>query len=253
MLKTVDYDRSQHQTYVAGRDLGRDHALFWARHFADHAPTPRPLSVLDLGSGTGRFTPILAETFGEALGVEPSVQMRRIAEGHDTDPKVRYAAGRAEAIPAPDAAFDLVLMFLSFHHVKDRQKAVAEIARVLRPGGRVMMRSPFSDRFPAIDWHDFFPRAREIEMRMFPPLAEVEALFAAVGLGRVALVEAEERMAGSLKEQAERLRHRAISTFEHLREAEIEEGFAQLDRAVAEEIEPKPAFTRADLLVLGEN
>src|SRR6185312_7434002 len=145
----------------------------------------------------------------------------------------------------------LVLLFLSFHHVKDRAAAAAEIARVLKPGGRVLIRSPFSDRPRPIPWHDFFPRAREIERRMFPPLAEVETLFANAGLRRVAFVELEEQVAGSLKEQAERLRHRAISTFEHLSEAEIAEGFARLDRAVAAETRPVPVILPCDMLVLG--
>jgi len=251
MLKTVDYDQNQHRGYVAGRDMGRDNALFWARIFAAHAPASRPLSVLDLGCGTGRFTPMLAETFGAATGVEPSAEMRRIAETGARDPHVRYLAGRAEAIPSPDAAFDIVLMFLSFHHVGDREKAVAEIARVLRPGGRVMIRSPFIDRFPRLLWHEFFTRAREIELQMFPSLDTVEALFAAADLHRVALLEVEEQVAGSLREHAERLRHRAISTFEHLSEAEIQDGFARLDKAVARETEPRPVTLAADLLVLG--
>jgi len=251
MLKTVDYDQNQYRGYVAGRDLGRDNALFWARIFAAHAPGRRPLSVLDLGSGTGRFTSVLAETFGEVTGVEPSVEMRCIAEQRRDPPDVRFLAGQAEAVPAADAAFDLVLMFLSFHHVTDRAAAVTEIARVLRPGGRVMIRSPFSDRFPRIGWHDYFPGAREIELQMFPTLEAVERLFAAVGLRRLALVEVEERVADSLKEHAERLRHRAISTFEHLGDAEIAAGFARLDEAVAREAEPRPVSIGADLLVLG--
>ena len=251
MLKTVDYDDNQHRNYVAGRDLGRGNALFWARIFAAHAPASRPLSVLDLGSGTGRFTPVLAETFGEAVGVEPSNEMRRIAIERTDGAHVRYLEGRAEAIPAADHAFDLVLLFLSFHHVTDKAKAAAEIARVLRPEGRVMIRSPFPDRPRPNPWHDYFPRARELESRMFPTLAGVEALFAAAGLRRVAFVECEECVADSLAQHAERLRLRAISTFEHLTETEIEDGFARLDRAVAAETGPRPVILPCDMLVLG--
>ena len=251
MLMAVDYDARQHTGYAAGRDFGHKSAQGWSAVFAANMPYSRPLEVLDLGSGTGRFTPILAETFGSALGVEPSERMRAIAEADGPLPYVRYVAGLAEDIPVQDASYDLVLMFLSWHHVQDRPAAASEIARVLRPGGRLMIRSQFSDRFPDLRWHAFFPRAREIELQMFPTLREVEALFADVGLHRVALVEVQECMADSLAEHAERLQHRAISTFEHMSEDEIRSGFDRLDRAVADEEEPLPVITRSDLLIMG--
>jgi ubiquinone/menaquinone biosynthesis C-methylase UbiE len=254
MLKPVDYDARQHEGYVAGRDLGPENRRMWAEVFAAQAPDRRPLAALDLGSGTGRFTGVLAETFGgPAWGVEPSDRMRAIAAERTGDARVSFLAGRAEAIPLPDGACDLVLMFLSFHHVQGRSAAVREIARVLRPGGRVLLRSQFRDRLPELAWHAFFPRARAIELEMFPPLADVEAAFAEADVGRLALVEVEEQVAPSLAEHAERLRHRAISTFEHMSEAEIREGFARLDAAVAAETTPRPVAARADLLVLGRD
>jgi len=253
MLKTVDYDDKQHTGYVQGRDWGPDNARHWMRIFAAHAPESRPLSVLDLGSGTGRFTSLLADTFGEATGVEPSEQMRRIAIERTDNPAVRFLAGKAEAIPCPDSSADIVLMFLSLHHVRDRDAAAAEIARVLRPDGRLFIRSAFSHAYRAtdIDWHHFFPRARDIEVEMFPTLEAVETLFAAVGLHRMALIQTREHVADTLEEQARRLRFRAISTFEHMTEDEIEAGFARLDEAVAANPQAGPVCCFSDLLVLG--
>jgi len=253
MLKAVDYDDKQHAGYVQGRDWGPQHAHQWLRIFAAHAPENRPLSVLDLGSGTGRFTSGLADTFGEAVGVEPSERMRAIAIERTDNPAVRFLAGRAEAIPFPDLSVDIVLMFLSLHHVTDRDAAAAEIARVLRPGGRLFIRSAFSHagRPGDLDWHVFFPGARRIEIEMFPTLDEVEAVFEAVGLRRTALIQTREQVAGTLEEQARRLRFRAISTFEHMTEDEIEAGFASSDAAVAANPGAGPVCCFSDLLVLG--
>ncbi|MBS0297834.1 MAG: class I SAM-dependent methyltransferase [Proteobacteria bacterium] len=251
-LKPVCYDDNQHKGYREGRALDPEQMAQWAEVFAAEAPLARPLDVLDLGSGVGRFTPLLAETFGgRAWGVEPSAKMRALADAHAAHQRVAYLEGSGEAIPLPDASVDLVLMFLSFHHMPDRATAAAEIARVLKPGGRVLLRSVFSDRMPELDWHRYFPRARAVEMQMFPTLGEAEQAFATTGFRTLSLHTVEERFAPTLREHARRLRLRAVSTFEHLSEAEIQEGFARLDTALETEAAERPVRALADLLVLG--
>ena len=249
-LSPVNYDDRQHVGYARGRRMPHAARDLWMRTFTEHAPRQRPLHVLDLGSGVGRLTPALAQTFGSATGVEPSDRMRAVAEVEAAHPGVRYIAGRAEAIPLADDSVDIVLMMLSYQHVRDRAAAAGEIDRVLKPGGRVFIRGVFSDRMPDIDWHRYFPRARDIELAMFPTTAEVEDAFAPVGLKPVEMVRVREPMSASLAETAERLSHRAISTFEHLTEAEIEEGFARLSAAVAAEMTPVASYNDSDLMVL---
>ena len=252
MLQKVSYDERQHAQYGRGRELSPARLARWIEVFASYAPRARPLAVLDLGSGIGRFTPALADAFGGPIyGVEPAQKMRAVAEATASHPNVTYCEGRAEAIPLSAASVDLVLMYLSFHHVQDRETAVAEIARVLRPGARVLLRSTFSDRMPDLEWMRYFPRAREIEMQMFPSSDEVIRVFASAGLAPIALVAIEEQLASSLAEYATRLRMRALSTFEHMSEAEIAEGFARIDVAVAQEAQPRPVVRASDLLVLG--
>jgi ubiquinone/menaquinone biosynthesis C-methylase UbiE len=254
MARPIDYDQRQFDVYARGRALSPEAIDAWMRAFARHAAPHRPLAVLDLGSGTGRFTPALAETFGGPVhGVEPAARMREIAEASARHPQVTYLDGAAERIPLPDGSCDLVLMYLSFHHVGDREAAAREVARVLRPstGGRVLVRSTFADRMPDLLWHRYFPRARAIEEEVFPTVSEVERVFAAVGLRRLALDQVPHRMAPSLAEYADRLHLRAVSTFEHMTEDEIAEGFAALDRDAAAETEPRPVEEDCDLLVLG--
>lgn len=251
MIAAVDYDQRQHLRYQVGRELPDVSRALWARAFAAHAPARRPLMVLDLGSGTGRFTSLLAETFGGPVhGVEPSARMRAQAEAAPHPPSVTYRAGSAEAIPLADGSCDLVLMFLSLHHVRDRPAAAREIRRVLASGGRVLIRSHFSDRMPEVHWHRWFPRARAIEMEMFPATDEIIAMFAGVGLHPLALDVIHETFSDSLAQSAERLKARAISTFEHLDETEIVEGFERMDRAVAED-PGGPVTGDSDLMVFG--
>lgn len=251
-MRGINYDERQHAQYRRGRELPPDRLALWIDTFTRHAPDERPIAVLDLGSGTGRFTPALAEAFGGPVyGVEPSRKMREIAERHAAHPAVTCTEGRAESIPLRPTSVDLVLMYLSFHHVRDRQAAASEVARVLRPGGRVLLRSTFSDRICEMEWMRYFPRLREIEAQMFPSSNEAIELFARVGLHAIALVAVKEQLASSLAEYTARLRMRAISTFEHMSEDEILDGFARLDAASAQQTQGRPVIRSSDLLVLG--
>jgi len=252
-MAQIDYDGRQHTVYASGRALAAASIADWMAAFARQLPSRRPLSVLDLGSGTGRFAPALADAFGgPVVGVEPSPGMRGVAERDATHPAVRYLAGSAERIPLPDNCCDVVLMFLSFHHVEDRAGAAAEIARVLAPGGRVLVRSTFANRMEYLGpgWHQYFPRVTEIERGMFPTVAQVLEVFGEVGLSQVALEAVPVRLAENLAAYADRLRLRAISTFEFLTEEEIEAGFAALDAAVAADETGAPVESASDLLVL---
>jgi ubiquinone/menaquinone biosynthesis C-methylase UbiE len=234
LINRVDYDKHQSAVYAQGRALNRQVMADWLAAFARHAQSARPLCVLDLGSGTGRFSPALAETFGGPVyGVEPSAGMRNEALELSAHPAVTYVEGAADAIPLPDASVDLVLLFLVWHHVPDQAAAAAEISRVLRPGGRVLLRSTFADRLPESSWRTYFPRATELERAIFPTVAEAEQQFTTAGLRRVGLDVVNVQVAEDYKAYAERLHLKAISIFEHLTEQEIETGFAQLDADTA--------------------
>jgi ubiquinone/menaquinone biosynthesis C-methylase UbiE len=247
----VDYDRSQfqHQAYAKGRALSAEAIAAYMRTFAEHLPAQRPLSGIDLGSGTGRFTPALAEAFvGPVYGVEPSDRMRGVAEAQSAHPRVAYLAGEGARIPRPDASADFVLMFLSFHHMPDQAAAAAEIARVLKPGGRVILRSTFKERIPDHWWRGFFPRSQAIEEARFLSSDETRALFEEVGFSCLGLAQREIPFEGEIATQVAKLKLRAVSTFEHMTQEELADGFAAIDAAFAAgTIERKP--TLGDVMV----
>jgi len=229
-LAPVDYNRAQHQNYALARALPAHAIASYMDAFAAHLPARRPLAGVDLGSGTGRFTPALAEAFGGLMhGVEPADGMRDAALAGSVHPRVSYLAGKAEAIPRPDASADFVLMFLSYHHVADKPAAAREIARVLKPGGRLILRSTFKDRIPDHWWRSYFPRSGDVERAMFPTEAETRALFEAARFQTVASVQMEIPFEGDIAGLVEKLKLRAVSTFEHMTDAELDAGFARID------------------------
>ena len=104
---------------------------------ADIAATvPLGASVLDVGCGPGHLTRRLAALGLDATGsdLDPAMVERATAHGGG-----RYLAADAASLPFEDDAFDLVVSTLSMHHWADARAGLAEIGRVVRPGGRVLV------------------------------------------------------------------------------------------------------------------
>ncbi len=145
----------------------------WMSAFAHHLPARRPLSLLDLGSGVGRLTPALAEAFGGPVtGVEPSAKMLAQAMANSAHPDVTYLTGSSESIPLPTATFDAAILFFVWHHVAGKAAAARDLCRVVRPGGRLLVRTNLSDRMPDLWWYRLFPRAFEVDQRIYRPLGQ---------------------------------------------------------------------------------
>ena len=242
-MTRIDYDTEQHQDYARGRALTEQQQQTWIRAFARVLSERRPLAGLDVGSGTGRFTPALARAFGPVTGVEPSVRMREIAQAHAQHPGVQYLAGFAEDLPVPSASADYALMFLSWHHVQDKPRAAGELARVLGPAGRLLLRANFSDHHPRPWWLEHFHRGYEVDASLFQPLHEVIETFTSAGWRVASFGTVTEPSSGTCGEMLERLRLRTLSFFAQLSPDELEAGFGRLEQAVAADPDaPAPVF-----------
>jgi len=106
-----------------------------------------PGDVVDLGAGTGKLTRSLVALGHRVTAVEPLEEM--LAQLRASVPAARALTGGAEAIPLPDASIDVVTCAQAFHWF-DHDRALAEIARVLRPGGRIAL--VWNMRHPSEIW-----------------------------------------------------------------------------------------------------
>jgi ubiquinone/menaquinone biosynthesis C-methylase UbiE len=114
------------EIYERTRPGYSDEALAWV---AQRLPLKR---VLDLGAGTGKLTRQLVALGADVVAVEPGDAMRAVLER--VVPEAEALAGSAESIPLPDESVDVVTVAQAFHWFRP-EEALAEIHRVLRPGG----------------------------------------------------------------------------------------------------------------------
>ncbi|MGW8367264.1 MAG: ubiquinone/menaquinone biosynthesis methyltransferase, partial [Gammaproteobacteria bacterium] len=128
---------------VAGRyDLMNDlmslgiHRL-WKRSLA-WAVDPRPGQlIVDLAGGTGDVARLVMGADRRVIVIDPSVEMMAAGRG-SRKPLVDWFAGTAEAMPLPDACVDTLTISFGIRNVTDINTALAEIWRVLKPGGRLL-------------------------------------------------------------------------------------------------------------------
>jgi SAM-dependent methyltransferase len=141
--------------------------------------------ILELGCGRAEFTRRIARTGRDrrVLALEVDVVQHALNAATGDLPNVEFRLGGAEAIPAPDASFDVALMFKSLHHVPVAlmPRSLEEIRRVLVPGGLLYVSEPVY----AGDFNDIvrlFHDERAVRQAAF------DAVRAAVGAGRFELV-----------------------------------------------------------------
>jgi len=98
--------------------------------------------VLDIGTGTGRLLELLAPRIGTGIGIDASRAMLALARARLSRPGLQHCTVRQAdmyRLPFPDGAFDLAVLQMVLHYAEDPAAAVAEAARVLRPGGRLLV------------------------------------------------------------------------------------------------------------------
>lgn len=123
-----------------GRQLvpGRSWAA-WSRALGLLLP---PLDVVDIGCGEGYLTLEAARWARKVVGIDRSAAVlaraRQLAERRRVS-NVTWKRGDIEKLPAADGSFDVALLSQTLHHAADPGRAVHDAARVLRPGGRVLI------------------------------------------------------------------------------------------------------------------
>ena len=136
---------------MVGDALWEQHAAWWQEEFTDGADPEYeeqvlPLieaflhgarRVLDVGCGEGQVSRRIAGLGVDVVGLDPTEAQIRVA--HQRGGRARFIRARSEQIPCPPASFDAVVLCLALEHVDPFEPAIAEVARVLEPGGLFLL------------------------------------------------------------------------------------------------------------------
>jgi ArsR family transcriptional regulator len=126
-----DWDRIQAPFYASG-----------VREAALMRLVPRELAVADVGCGTGLLTLTLARVAARVVAVDASARMVRLTRekvDRASLPNVEVKRGRAESLPVPSASLDAAFAFHLLRHLARPADALREMARILKPGGRLVI------------------------------------------------------------------------------------------------------------------
>jgi ubiquinone/menaquinone biosynthesis C-methylase UbiE len=247
----VTYEGDLASNYPMARMVSAEAAETWSGILRSFLTTFHHPTVLDLGCGAGRFSTLIADRLRAAVvGIDPSIAMLRTAVRNSKAGKAWYAAAEAERLPLAESSCDVAWLSQVVHHIRDRRACAAELRRVLRSNGFVLIRGTFGDRldgFPTL--FKFFPGARRLTAK-FPTVGEISAVFEAEGFFLESAQRIQQKTCESLREFAARTKLRADSTLVLLPDAEFEACQTALEEAANSERVPEPVIETIELLVL---
>lgn len=224
--------RTDYEAIAANYDAHRDQWDIPRDDILASLAKQGPVAAIDVGCGTGRYLASQQQLLSELpirwIGIDPSPAMLSAASVKNI--RTLLLRGFVEALPFADTAADYLHSSYTFHHFRDKEMALDELRRVLRPGGciRIVNVEPWSmDTW----WvYEFFPQTFEIDKQRFWPVDRIVSALERRGLDTdVSIVNPPRALRlGDILAEAE---SRTISQLAVLDDASYEEGLEAL-RAV---------------------
>lgn len=139
--------------------------------------------VLDVATGTGAFARAAAQRARVVVGVDVSARMLTEAASGDCEPRPVFVRAPAQRLPFGAASFDVAVCCRALHHMADPERTVAEIARVLRSGGRFVVVDNATSGDPSFAHeHNHLERLRDPSHARTLSTAELRGLMNSAGL-----------------------------------------------------------------------
>jgi SAM-dependent methyltransferase len=189
--------------------------------------------LIDVGCGTGRFAVLAAERLGARVwGVDASAEMLTTAKARPGASRVGWRRAEAANLPFREGWFDAAHTHLVLHLVDDRPAAIAELRRVLAPGGRIAIGTFAPEHFREFFLNPYFPSIPAIDLGRFPDPDGLCAELTAAGFDQVGVERFDQPVGAAVADVLERVRGRYISTLRLLPDDEYAAGLARLEADV---------------------
>jgi SAM-dependent methyltransferase len=254
-MPRADYEGWMAGAYDTGRRLGPEAFATWGEVTRPYVGAPAEGAVVDLGAGTGRFSGHLAQwSGGHVVAVEPTAAMASRARAK-RQPGVQVVRARAESLPLADRSVRAVWVSQVLHHVDDLPAGARELARVVRPGGHLLLRGELrgDDGLPqsgvTLTIYRYFPEADRVA-RTFPGRKVLLGTLSAAGFEVVRVREVAQTVAAGLQDFHDRLATRADSTLAAMDDDAFAAGLDRLARDAAAEAPPRPVIDTLGFAVL---
>lgn len=170
--KQIDAGRGEFKTECA-------HRYLLARTFCHGR------DVLDIASGEGHGTALLAQVARGVIGVEKNKALVAVAQQTHKQPNLRYELGAAIELPLPSASVDVVVAFEALEHLENQDLFLSEVRRVLRPGGVLIASTPNENFYASFHIKSGQSRIREFTEKEFSSLLGQHFKHHATALQRV--------------------------------------------------------------------
>lgn len=212
------------------------------------------LRILEVGCGTGHWLEILQITENYATGLDSSAEM--LARAQTLVPGVDLIRGRAERLPWSAGSFDRAFCINAIHHFADKPAFLAEVCRILRPGGLFL--TVGLDPHTGMDrWHvyDYFKESLDVDRQRYPSAEQLRKRMSEAGFQNCVTQEVEHwvyQIPASEALAQGRLDKAATSQLSVLTDEEYQQGIERIHANIrrAEEGE-QTLFLTADLRLYG--
>jgi SAM-dependent methyltransferase len=216
--------------------------------FLAQRASAEPLAALDIGCGTGNQLVANRAAVPDAglVGIDRSSGMLRQARPKATD--ILWVRADAAMLPFPALSFDFIGCQFAFHHIRAKAAMLRDAFRVLRIGGRFVLRNLCPQESPDWLYYRYFPEARIVDLKDFWPPEAIVAVMEGAGFAAVTAEYEHVRGEQDLSAWSEIVRRRdTCSQLLAISDAAYATGMRRLERELADRNMPQ---SRADHLCL---
>jgi ubiquinone/menaquinone biosynthesis C-methylase UbiE len=199
-----------------------------------YVPSSPGARVIDIGCGTGRYALLLTSgTEAPIFSTDLSIEMVEKGREKDKANDVFWFLSDACQMPFADESFDVALLFLVLHVVKDSKRALQEAYRILRSGGHCLILTHSHSQLDRDTIFRFFPEARKLNKRRMLSLTKLKELVRGIGFHHLRTGEFVEADTYCRDAFLEKVRSKPNTSLRSMNDADFQRRYEVLEAAVA--------------------